>query len=50
MVELEAEGDDAAVDALIAAVRRGPAGARVENVHVEVIPLTEGSGGFRIAY
>jgi acylphosphatase len=49
-VELEAEGNDPAVDILTAAMRRGPAGARVESVEVEVIPPIGGSGGFRIAH
>ena len=31
-VEVEAEGDPAALDQLAAAVRRGPSGARVERV------------------
>jgi acylphosphatase len=47
-VELEAEGDDASLDALTAAMRRGPAGARVESVQVEVITPIGESGGFRI--
>lgn len=34
-VELEAEGEDQAVEALIAQVRRGPAAARVQDVLVE---------------
>ena len=49
-VELEAEGDEQAVEALTAAVRRGPAGARVESVHIEVIPLAGESDGFRVTY
>jgi acylphosphatase len=49
-VEVEAEGDEASLDALTAAVRRGPRGARVESVDVQVITPTGESGGFRITY
>ncbi len=34
-VEIVAEGDSRAVDEFVAAVRRGPAGARIEDVRVE---------------
>lgn len=34
-VELEAEGDDQAVEALIAQVRRGPRAARIDDVLIE---------------
>jgi acylphosphatase len=49
-VELEAEGDEASLDALTAAVRRGPTGARVESVDVQTITSIGESGGFRIRY
>jgi len=49
-VEFEAEGDDSAVEALTAAIRRGPAGARVESVRIEVIPITGESTGFRVSF
>ncbi len=48
-VELEAEGDDLAVDALTAAVRRGPSGARVESVQIDVVASTGWADGFQIA-
>jgi acylphosphatase len=37
-VELEAEGDDQALDALIAQVQLGPRGARVDDIMVEPRP------------
>ncbi|HEX8480752.1 MAG TPA: acylphosphatase [Allosphingosinicella sp.] len=49
-VELEAFGDDEAVEALIAACRTGPAAARVEKVDVQPAE-SEGQdlfGGFRV--
>ena len=49
-VELEAEGDEASLDALTTALRRGPLGARVESVQVEVITPIGESGGFRVTY
>jgi acylphosphatase len=39
-VELEAEGSAAAIESLLAAVRRGPAGAWVREVHVDPIAPT----------
>jgi acylphosphatase len=47
-VELEAEGPQAAVDALIAWCRRGPPGARVAGVEVEPRPASGGERGFRV--
>jgi acylphosphatase len=47
-VEIEAHGDDGAVEALIAACRTGPPAARVERIEVEA---AEGEGppsGFRV--
>ena len=48
-VEIEAEGEESAVDALEAAVCRGPGGARVASMHLDVIPPIGGAGGFRVA-
>jgi acylphosphatase len=47
-VEIQAEGDQDSVDRLEAALRRGPAGARVENVHVEPLPPSYRATGFFI--
>jgi acylphosphatase len=44
-VELEAEGDEHAVERLLAAVRAGPAGARVDDVAVEPLPPQGSTGG-----
>ncbi len=43
-VEFVAEGDDAAVDRLIAWARMGPPAAKVNNLHLEVLPYR---GDFR---
>ncbi|MDQ3697312.1 MAG: acylphosphatase [Gemmatimonadota bacterium] len=40
-VEIAAEGERAAVEALIAAIRRGPPGARVDDI--EQFPLPDGA-------
>ncbi|MGH2346639.1 MAG: acylphosphatase [Chloroflexota bacterium] len=50
VVELEAEGDDAAIEALTAALRRGPPGARVETIEVRSIPPMEDSSGFHVTF
>jgi acylphosphatase len=50
VVELEAEGDEAAVEAFTAALRRGPSGARVESVEVRTIPPTGDITGFRVTF
>jgi acylphosphatase len=47
-VELEAEGPDDAVDALVAWCRRGPPAARVGDLQVEELAPTGGVGGFHI--
>jgi acylphosphatase len=47
-VEVVAEGDGASVDRLEAAVRRGPAQARVERVDVEDIAPAGRTTGFEI--
>ena len=47
-VELEAEGEAAAVDALLAWARRGPDSARVESASVRVVTLTGADQGFAI--
>jgi acylphosphatase len=43
-VELEAEGARAAVDALVAWCRRGPAGAKVDALELEPIDPSGGEG------
>jgi acylphosphatase len=43
------EGDDDAVDALVAWVRHGPSGASVRHVAVTDVGAT-GAGGFEIGY
>lgn len=49
VVELEAEGAEEAVEALVAAVRRGPAAARVREVQIEPLSATGADGGhFRV--
>jgi acylphosphatase len=50
VVELEAEGEDAAIEVLITALRRGPSGARVETVEVESSPPKEDAGGFHVTF
>lgn len=48
-VELEAEGDTQAVEALLALLRQGPMAARVEHVLVEHRPpLGQASGRFQV--
>ncbi len=46
-VELEAEGPDEALDALLAFCRRGPQGARVDEL-VVVHHAPRGEAGFRV--
>jgi acylphosphatase len=48
-VAVEAEGADAAVDALVAWCRQGPPGARVSGVDVESV-VTTGGDGFEIRW
>jgi acylphosphatase len=47
-VEVVAEGDQASVETLEAAVRRGPSSARVERFDVEEIPPAGRTTGFEI--
>ena len=47
-VEIQLEGDQEAVDRIESALRRGPAGARVENVRVEPISPSHRATGFYI--
>lgn len=47
-LEIVVEGDDASVDRLEAAVRRGPSHARVEGVVMEEIAPTGRTTGFEI--
>jgi acylphosphatase len=47
-VEVIAEGDQAAVDRLEAAVRRGPSSARVERFDMEELAPTGRPAGFEI--
>ena len=47
-VEIEAEGDADALTRFEMAIRRGPAGARVEDVHVDLMPATGTRNGFRV--
>lgn len=47
-VEVQVEGDQESVDRIESALRRGPAGARVENVHVESLAPTHRATGFYI--
>ena len=47
-VEVVAEGDEASVDRLEAAARRGPSSARVEQFDVEELPPTGRATGFEI--
>jgi acylphosphatase len=47
-VEAFVEGERQAVDRVEAALRRGPAGARVEEVLVEDVPPTHRATGFSI--
>ena len=47
-VEVQVEGDQESVDRIESALRRGPAGARVENVHVESVAPAHRATGFYI--
>jgi acylphosphatase len=47
-VEVVAEGEEASVDVLEAAVRRGPSSARVERFDVEEIAPAARTAGFEI--
>jgi acylphosphatase len=47
-VEVMAEGDADAMDRFELAIRRGPAGARVDDVTVEIVPPTGKHGDFGI--
>ena len=47
-VELVAYGDDEAVDALIAACRKGPPAAEVERIDVDVVEGEGPPAGFRV--
>jgi len=47
-VEIQVEGDLESVDRVESAVRRGPAGARVEHVQVESLPASQRATGFFI--
>jgi acylphosphatase len=47
-VEVIAEGDEASIDRLEAAVRRGPSSARVERFDAEELAPTERTTGFEI--
>jgi acylphosphatase len=47
-VEAWIEGDSESVDRVEAALRRGPAGARVEDVAVQDVPPTHRATGFTV--
>jgi acylphosphatase len=47
-VEVTAEGDADAIERFDRALRRGPAGARVDYVETEIIPPTGRPAGFTI--
>jgi acylphosphatase len=47
-VEAVAEGDDESLDRFEAALRRGPASARVDHIEVDAIPPSGRHGGFRV--
>jgi acylphosphatase len=47
-VETEAEGDDAAVEAFLAWLRRGPSYARVTSINPEWLPATGGGVSFDV--
>ncbi len=49
-VEAHMQGDDVAVDALLAWCRQGPPGARVEQVAADVVEPEECIQDFRILY
>ena len=48
-VEVIAEGEEGALEALVAALNRGPGGSHVENLHVVWLPPTGDFRTFRIA-
>ncbi len=47
-VEVIAEGEEGALEALVAALNRGPGGSRVDNVHVVWLSPTDEFRTFRI--
>ncbi|HYJ83521.1 MAG TPA: acylphosphatase [Allosphingosinicella sp.] len=47
-VELVAYGDDAAIEALVAACRTGPPAARVDRVEAEAVEGERPPSGFRV--
>lgn len=47
-VEAEAEGERASVEALIAAMRRGPHMSHVTEMKLEVLPCGGADAGFRV--
>ena len=47
-VEAEVQGDPAAVEAMIAFVRRGPGHAHVDDLLVEDLPTDDAEQGFRV--
>jgi acylphosphatase len=47
-VEVEASGDDAVVDALVAWLRQGPSMARVTGIDVVDLPVTTKTPGFTV--
>jgi acylphosphatase len=49
-VELEAEGEEHSLDALVAALRRGPSAARVTALREERLERHPGGSGFRVVY
>jgi len=49
-VELMVEGEEKAVQSMVAWCRRGPPGSRVEDVEVEVLPYRGEFTDFRIVY
>ena len=49
-VEIEAEGEAEAVNALIAWSKQGPPAARVAGQKIEMLPATGGDAGFAIRY
>jgi acylphosphatase len=47
-VEVTAEGDAEAIERFDRALRRGPAGARVDHVETDIVPPTGRHAGFTI--
>jgi acylphosphatase len=47
-VEVEAQGDQAALESFLVYLRHGPAGARVKSVDVEWLPVAPDLGPFDI--